>query len=608
MNDHFINIKVDREERPDIDQIYMEAIQAMNLRGGWPLNVFLTPQAKPFYGGTYFPASHWTNLLNQISIAFQNNREQLENSAEEFTRSINNSEVEKYGLSDFQYNFSIDDIDIGYRKMGRNFDHTYGGFDKSPKFPMPSVSKFLLRYHHITKNDTAIKHLKLTLDRMCMGGLFDQVGGGFSRYSTDVEWFAPHFEKMLYDNGQLMSLYSEAFIVTKDPLYKQVVYKIFDWLSKEMTTTEGGFLSAQDADMEGEEGKYYVWTKEEIKAIFQEEHMLVCAYYNIGNGGNWENGKNILFRNLSDLAFANKHKIPLPTLLSKIEDWNNEILKARSKRIKPGIDDKILTSWNGIMLQGLVDAYRIFDENKFLELALKNAAFFKSKIKSADKLYHNYKNGHGITEGFLDDYAFIIEAYISLYQATFQEEWLVEAQVLTSYVFEHFYDANEGFFYFTSDRAEQLIARKKEIFDNVIPSSNSVMATNLYWLSHLLDIERFKEVCFKMMARIKKMLPTDLTYLCNWASLYSYIISPTAEIAIAGDYYLKYRKEIDKTFLPNSVFAGTSSYSNLSILKGRYPKDGWETTIFVCRNKTCNIPVYNTIDAIKQLEKKNWVL
>jgi uncharacterized protein YyaL (SSP411 family) len=602
MNANFINIKVDREERPDIDQIYMEAVQSMNLRGGWPLNVFLTPETKPFYGGTYFPSSHWVNLLKQISSAFQNNRKELEQSAEEFTRSLNHSEIQKYGLSEPEYNFSIDDIDIGYRKLGRNFDHKYGGFDKAPKFPMPSTGLFLLRYLHLAKNESALKHLKLTLDRMAMGGLYDQVGGGFARYSTDVEWFAPHFEKMLYDNGQLISLYAEAYAVTREPLYKQVVYSTCEWVEQEMTNKEGGFFSAMDADTEGEEGKFYVWTKDEIKTLFPEEHALVSDYYSIGTGGNWEDGKNILFRNLSDLAFSNKHKIPLDQLLKKIASWNSLLFQKRNNRTKPALDDKILTSWNGIMLKGLVDAYRVFDEQKFLDLALRSAAFLRLKIQGSDKLYHNYKNGHGVVEGYLEDYAFVIQAYIALYQATFQEQWLVDAQVLTSYVLEHFYDNEDGMFYYTSALSEPLIARKKDLFDNVIPSSNAVMATNLHWLSHLLDSDKFKDISYRMVARIKKLLPTDLAYLCHWACLYTYHITPTTEIAIAGDYFIKFRKEFDKYYMPNTVFAGTPGYSELSVLKGRYPKDGWETSIFVCKNKTCGNPAHNIKDALQQME------
>lgn len=601
MNNGFINIKVDREERPDIDQIYMEAIQSMNLKGGWPLHVFLTPDAKPFYGGTYFPSNHWINLIKQITIAFQKNRKELEHSADEFTRTLNHSEIEKYGLTHPEYNFSIDDIDIGYRKLRRNFDHKFGGLDKSPKFPMPSIGTFLLRYFHLTKNESALKHLKLTLDRMAMGGLYDQVGGGFARYSTDVEWFVPHFEKMLYDNGQLISLYSEAYVLTKDPLYKQVVYKTCEWVQKEMTDQEGAFFSALDADSEDEEGKFYVWSKEEIKKIFPEDYDLVCDYYNIGVGGNWEDGKNILFKNLSDLAFANKHKIPLEKLTLKVEFWTNRMYEQRSSRTRPGLDDKILTSWNGIVLKGLVDAYRIFDEDKFLQQALRCAEFLKSKIAGSDKLYRNYKNGKGSVDGYLDDYAFVIQSFIALYQATFEESWLQEAQVLSSYVLDHFYDKDDHLFYYTSDISPSLIARKKEIFDNVIPPSNSVMATNLYWLGHLLDLDKFKDISTKMLGRVKKLLPTDLAYLCNWASLCTYHITPTAEISIAGDYYLKFRKELDKHFIPNAIYAGTPSSSQLSILKGRHPKEGWETTIFVCQNKSCNKPVYNTQDALKQL-------
>ncbi|MBX9851547.1 MAG: thioredoxin domain-containing protein [Cytophagaceae bacterium] len=594
MNKLFVNIKVDREERPDVDQIYMDALHSMNIQGGWPLNVFLMPDAKPFYGGTYFPPSHWIHLLNQIGVAFKDQREALEKSAEDFTRVLNYSEVYKYGLEDKSASFTKEDLDEIFPNLEKKFDKRLGGTGQAPKFMMPSIYLFLLRHYHTTKNESALQHVKLTLDKMAYGGIYDQIGGGFARYSTDAEWFAPHFEKMLYDNGQLLSLYSEAYTITQSELYKNIVYETIEWLGREMINPEGGFYSALDADSEGEEGKFYIWTDKEIDKVLKKDAPLFKEYYNMEANGNWEHDYNILHRKLSDLAFANKHNIEETALTAIIRKWKQILLEKRNQRIKPGLDDKILTSWNGIMLKGLVDAYRIFDEPLFLELAEKNAQFMKNKIQSNDKLFHSYKNGKASIDGYLEDYAFVIQGYIALYQATFNEAWLLNAKNLTQYVMDHFYDKEEQMFFFTADNSEKLIARKKELFDNVIPGSNSVMATNLYWLSIYFEREDYLDIALSMLAKIKKLLIAEPSYTSNWGSLFTYQVNPTAEIVISGKSCLEYRKQLDKHFLPNKILAGTKDKSSLSLLEGREPSDG-KTMVYVCYNKTCQVPA-DTID------------
>ncbi|HEX8549403.1 MAG TPA: thioredoxin domain-containing protein [Cytophagaceae bacterium] len=601
MNENFVNIKVDREERPDIDQIYMEALQTMNLRGGWPLNVFLTADAKPFYGGTYFATSHWVNILNQIAGAYKNNRQDLEHSAEEFTKSLNYTETYKYGLENGTREFSINELIKAYEKLALQFDNKLGGMNKSPKFPMPSIYIFLLRYYHLTNNESALRHVTLTLNKMAAGGLYDQLRGGFARYSTDEEWFAPHFEKMLYDNGQLVSLYSEAFTVTRDQLYKEVILETISWLENEMVSPEGGFYSALDADTEGEEGKFYVWNSSEIDMHLNEDASLFKYYYNVVPAGNWEHGQNILHRNFSDEAFANKHRIDVDFLKEKVRHWKNVLLDARNSRPKPGLDDKIIASWNGIMTKGLVDAYRALDDEKALTLAIANGNFIKANMLQNGKLYHSYKNGQANVDGFLEDYAFVIQGFISLYEATFGESWLFLAKELADYALEHFNDVDESLLYFTSNTADKLIARKKELFDNVIPSSNSTMANNLYLLGLHFGEQAFIDRSLDMLTRLKKLISSDLYYLSNWATLYSSQVRPTVEFAIAGDYYINFRKEIDKYYLPNKVVAGTQYFSNLPLLKGRGPRS-WETSIFVCFNKTCGLPVHNVNDALKQVD------
>jgi uncharacterized protein YyaL (SSP411 family) len=603
MNEHYINIKIDREERPDIDQIYMDAVQAMGLQGGWPLNVFLTPDTKPFYGGTYFPPANWANLLTQVSKAFNEHRTDIENSAEGFKETLSRTEVEKYNLQETTKEFRKEELDKMFSIMKPAFDPKMGGMNRAPKFPMPSIYAFLLRYYSVSGNEEALRHAKLTLDKMAFGGIYDQIGGGFARYSTDTEWFAPHFEKMLYDNGQLLSLYVEAYQITKDELYKTVVYETVEWLEREMTSSEGGFYSALDADSEGIEGKFYVWNENELSTLLGEDTKLFSDYYSVQPGGNWEDDYNILIKSISDKEFVDKHKLDPEIFLSKVKGWKAELLTEREKRIRPGLDDKILASWNGLMLKGLADAYRVFGEEKFLQLALDNASFLKNKMKKEEKLFHNYKNGKATIDGYLEDYAFTIDGYISLYEASFDETWINEAIALTNYVIEHFYDEKEGLFFFTDNNSEKLIARKKEVFDNVIPASNSAMARNMYKLGLFLHKDDWIELAQSMLSRTKKIILTDPSYLSNWACLYADMTLPTAEIAIVGENAFEKRKELDKYYLPNKILAGTIDTSTMPILENRESKND-KTLIYVCFNKTCKMPVENVEEALKIINGK----
>lgn len=597
MNEHFVNIKVDREERPDIDQIYMDAVQAMGLQGGWPLNVFLTPDTNPFYGGTYFPPQQWENLLGQVSKAFRENRDDIEKSGQSFKDSLSRSEVAKYNLQETAREFTKEDLDKMFTSMKPSFDLKMGGTERAPKFPMPSVYAFLLRYYSVSKNEEALRHVKLTLNKMAYGGIYDQIGGGFARYSTDMEWFAPHFEKMLYDNGQLLSLYTEAYQATKEESYKTIVYETIEWVEREMTSIEGGFYSALDADSEGEEGKFYIWYEPDLRKLLGADADLFIDYYGVNPAGNWEHINNILIKSLSDEAFVNKHKLELNFFREKVKHWKALLLKERDKRVRPGLDDKILTSWNGLMLKGLSDAYRVFDEPKFLLLALRNATFLREQMKAGEKLFHTYKNGKATIDGYLEDYAFTIDGYISLYEATFDEQWINEAIRLTNYVIDHFYDEEEGLFFFTADNSEKLIARKKEIFDNVIPASNSAMARNMYKLSLFLYKDDWKELAESMLSRTKRIILTEPSYLSNWASLYVDMSVPTAEIALSGVQSLEKRKVLDQEYRPNKIIAGAIDASSLPILEGRESKDN-KTLIYVCFNRTCQRPVEEAEEAL----------
>ncbi len=601
MNEHFVSIKVDREERPDVDQIYMDAVQAMGQNGGWPLNVFLTSDQKPFYGGTYFPPQSWAQLLTNIAKAYENKRQEIEESANQLTNAIATSEVIKFELDPSDKPFETSILKDAYISFSKSFDRRRGGFDRAPKFPMPANWLYLLRYYHFSEDKDARRQLEVTLDEMANGGIYDQAGGGFARYSTDADWLVPHFEKMLYDNGQLMSLYAEAYTVTGKALYKEVVYQTTDWLEREMLE-DGGFYSALDADSEGEEGKFYVWTWDEFNNILGSSAKIMADYYNVTENGNWEHGKNILHKTTSDEDFAKKNDLTLKAFRKMVEDADIKLLKAREERVRPGLDDKILSGWNGLMLKGLADAYEAFGDERFLNLALENAQFIEKNMLNNNQLYRSYKGGEATIDGYLEDYAFVIDGLIALYQITFDEHWLSLAKSLTDYSLEHFYDEEEGMFYFTDDSSQKLIARKKEVFDNVIPASNSQMATNLYLLGVIYDNPDYQDKSKNMLSRMSNLISDQIAYLSNWAILYSYMATPTAEISIVGSDAFELRDGIFKTYHPNKVVMGAKDSSNLPLMKGKYPVNE-QSTIYVCYNKTCKLPVHNVSEALEQLKK-----
>ncbi len=602
MNDYFVCIKVDREERPDVDQLYMAAVQAMGIQGGWPLNVLLTPEAKPFYGGTYFPPGNWVKLLENVAQAYTSeHRAELDGSAERFAQVLQASELEKYGATGGAANATVSDEEfklLAYN-LAQRFDRTRGGTNRAPKFPMPSIWRFLLRAHHISGSQAILNQLNLTLREMAWGGIYDQVGGGWARYSVDAEWLVPHFEKMLYDNGQLLSLYSEAYQVTQEPLYREVVYQTVNWVRRELTNPEGGFYSSLDADSEGEEGKFYVWTREELRTILGDEEPLAAAYYHCTGVGNWEHGRNILHRRQSDADFAAEHKLEPHVLAKLIHGWQKQLLAARAQRARPGLDDKVLTGWNALMLSGLVAAYRAFGEAEFLTLALRNAGFLQANLRQGPRLYRTWKNGRATINGFLEDYALVIEAYVSLYEATFTERWLREAEALMTYVLDHFFDPAEQQFFYTDASAEPLIARQKELFDNVIPASNSVMAHNLLRLGRHLENATYQSLAATMLGRVQALVAQEPQHLTNWASLYVALLRPGAEVAITGPRAETLRQQLSRHFLPNDVLAGAEGASELPLLQGRAGSNS--TTIYVCRNQACQLPVHTVAEALEQL-------
>jgi len=602
MNQFFICIKVDREERPDIDAIYMDAVSSMGQRGGWPLNVFLTPDTKPFYAGTYFPPDAWSRLLMNVSKVYKAQREELEESAENFKNAIAKSENEKYRLQGEDFYFSEEEFKEMFQNLAKNFDRERGGMEKAPKFPMPSLYFFMMSYFHKTQDSLAKEHTLFSLKEIAKGGIYDQIGGGFARYSVDGFWFVPHFEKMLYDNAQLIDLYTDAYTFSKDDFYKKIVFESIEFISREMTSEEGGFYSALDADSEGVEGKFYVWTEEELQNILKDDFILFKDYYNTQAHGNWEEGNNILKRRMTDKDFAQKHRIELSDLENKLEFWKKTLLEIREKRIRPGLDDKILCSWNGLMLKGITKAARVFGEEKFKNLAYQNADFILDKLKNNNGLWHNYKDGKASITAYLEDYATMIEAFVEVYQMDFEEKYLTEAKKLMEYSLENFWDEKEGMFFFTDKNAEKLIARKKEIFDNVIPASNSIMAKNLYRLGMILEENAYIRIAEKMLANVKHLLLTEIEYLANWASIALQINSPTAEVALIGEEITNYRQKIEQEYHPNIIFVGSKTASeSLPLLKNRYLIND-KTSIYVCFDKACQLPVNDVEKAIEQMQ------
>ncbi len=598
MNQHFICIKVDREERPDIDQIYMNAVQLMTGQGGWPLNCFALPNGEPFYGGTYFQTTQWKHILSAISREYETNPEKIKEHANELTKGIKTSEI----LPKITHNnsFNMDVLDVAVQRFKTNFDFTEGGSNRAPKFPLPNNYEFLLDYYFHTKSNDILTFVDLTLTKMAYGGIYDQIGGGFARYSTDSYWKVPHFEKMLYDNAQLVSLYSKAYQLHKNPLYKHVVYQTLGFTKREMTAENGAFYSALDADSEGEEGKFYVWTKEELQTLLKEDYALIETYYNINNIGKWE-GNYILLRKESDKAISKQFNISEKELITKINSINHLLLAARSKRIRPGLDDKTLTSWNALMLKGYMDAYNTFGEKEFLNAAIKNAAFIANKqLRKDGGLNHNYKNGISNLNGYLEDYCFTIEAFIALYEATFDEKWLVLSKQLMDYTIVHFYDDETGFFFFTSDEAKGLIARKMELSDNVIPASNSSIAKGLFLLGLYFENEDYTKKSTQMLKNIENEIPKYISGYSNWASLLLNQIKPFYEIAISGENLLEKRNEFYHQYLPNKIIIGSIKKSNLPLLQEKQPNE--KTMIYVCYNKTCQKPVETVDEALKQIK------
>ena len=471
MNDNFICIKVDREERPDVDNLYMEAVQMLTGQGGWPLNCFALPDGRPFYGGTYFPKIRWKEILLGIGRIFNEENEKALEQAELLTGEIISAQQLQVSPSDTEFPESVEVFD----NLRRQFDEQNGGIGSAPKFPIPSIYEFLLTYYYYKGDSSALGHTLKTIDNITEGGIFDQIGGGFARYSTDDTWFAPHFEKMLYDNAQLLKLLSHAFQITKDKRYKDIIVKTVDFLETEMLSPEGGFYSALDADSEGREGKYYVWDYKDFSELLGDDSKLMCDYFGIRSAGNWEAGTNILSVVVKPEKLSAKYGLSEDRILNIIERSRLKLLNARSKRARPGLDSKIIASWNGLMISALVEVYKATQLEHALKMALNCAKFIERQMLEGDLLQRLFPNKRKI-HGFLDDYAAVIAAFLSLFEQCADLNWLKRVENLVDYTLKYFFDPATGFFHYEPDGEKVLITRKIDTNDNVIPSGTCFTA------------------------------------------------------------------------------------------------------------------------------------
>jgi len=599
MNQHFLCVKVDREERPDVDAVYMNAVQLIHGNGGWPLNCFALPDGRPFYGGTYFQPSQWLDVLNKIVTLFSTKKSDLEQQAERLTTGISSDVL-------IQPEKSTDDFDTAtlqdaYDQWSHSFDLVNGGYHGAPKFPMPNNFIGLMHYYYISKDEQLLGYLRLTLDKMAAGGIYDLIGGGFARYSVDAIWKVPHFEKMLYDNAQLISLYASAFKLTGSTDYLKIAEETADFVLRELTSPEGMFYSALDADSEGEEGRFYVWTEKEFNEVLGKDAEIIGKYFGINKQGFWEQGKYILLKTEGEQAFAEKHHLDLANFQKLVHISRQKLMKARNKRVRPGLDDKSLTSWNSIMIKALVELFVVSQNKKYLSAA-KSAmdVMINQLIKQDGSVMRNFKNGKVAIHGFLEDYSFTAEALIELYQITGDEKLINIAERITQYAITNFYDPSDGLFWFTDKNSHDLVARKKEVIDNVVPASNSSMGIALMKLSKISENNRYLELAKQMAGMMQDNIQKYPTSFSNWAVLWMYLSEKFYEVAICGNDSQKFAEEILRFDYPGKIVAATDHQSDLPLLKNRF-KPG-KTLIYVCSGNVCQKPVETVQEAIRQIK------
>ncbi|MEZ4886540.1 MAG: thioredoxin domain-containing protein [Chitinophagales bacterium] len=608
MNEHFVNIKVDREERPDVDQIYMDAVQMLSGSGGWPLNCFLTPDGRPFYGGTYYPPKpmynrpSWLQILEQISNVFKTRRKDVEEQANQLTYHIatsdqNTSQNTLIGL-DFEQPFEAEQLEGIFQKMTKYFDADDGGFGGAPKFPGSMGLEFLLNYYHYTQTESALNHALFSIDKMIFGGIYDQIGGGFARYTVDKKWLVPHFEKMLYDNALLVGLISDAYKLTKKDLYREAIEDSLAFVEREMLHPDGGFYASYDADSEGVEGKFYVWDKSEIDVILKDDAAIFNRFYEVTEGGNWEH-KNILNRETTYQDFAAQEKMSVEALKERLQRARRLLFEVREKRVKPGLDDKIILSWNAMMVTAFAKAYQALQQGHYKEIAVNNLQFLLDKFAVGDsgELKHTYKNGKAQFPAFLDDYALLIEAIIEVFQISFDERLLEWAAKLTNYVFANFEDSKGFLFYYTPKGQQDIVLRKKEFYDNATPSGNSTMAHNLLKLAVLLDEPKYHERAVQMVKSMEESISKYPTSFARWLNVMTYLVFPLQELAVVGENAAVLTAELQQLFVPNKLLMmDEKGEGQHPLLANRYVEG--KTLIYRCQNFVCERPV----ETVKELK------
>lgn len=600
MNENFICIKVDREERPDVDHYYMTAVQLMQQRGGWPLNVIAMPDGRPIWGGTYFPKDSWTKNILAVANFYKKGPSQTEEYANNIQEGIQQMSLTDEVENKVPANSIL--LERGVSGWKSQFDMNDGGRVGAPKFPMPVNLDFLLYYGFMKNDEKSLEFVRTTLEKMARGGIYDQIGGGFARYSVDGNWKVPHFEKMLYDNGQLISIYSKGFQQFGNEEFKTVVYETVDFLERELMDDSGAFYSSLDADSEGVEGKFYVWNLVELKEVLKNDFELFSEYYNVNSKGFWEQDNYILLRDNSNERFAIKYNLSLNELQQKVSNWKSTLLKKRSVRIRPGLDDKTLTSWNALVIQGLTDAYKTFNDERFLSLALKNANFLKENlIQSNGKLFHNWKLGKASVNGFLEDYSISIQAFLSLFEVTGDEEWLNLAGKLTTYTFNHFYNEKNGLFFFSEKSNSTVVTNHFQKEDNVVPAANSVMANNLHKLYLILGRPEYLTTAKKMVEHITPHFANYPMAYANWGTFMLKTTEPYFEVAISGENAESFFKEMQTEFHPHILWAFSTGESEIPILKDRFIVG--KNLIYVCEEGVCQLPV-KSIEQASELLKR----
>ncbi len=587
MNEWFVPVKVDREEHPDVDNLYMDAVQLLTGQGGWPLNVFVLPDGRPFYGGTYFPKKQWIKVLEQIHEIYSSDPRKIEETAAQLTLGVRKMDL--ITLENPSKEWKKQDIRKAVKAIAQHFDTVYGGLNRAPKFPLPSFYGFLLDFAILDNDAETEQFVQITLQRMALGGIYDHVGGGFARYSTDIRWKVPHFEKMLYDNAQLITLYARAYCRTKKELYRKTLHKTIQFLENEMQRPGGGFYAALDADSEGEEGKYYTWTEEQLKQIIpEEERNLFFEIYHILPSEKWEN-RYVLHREHDNEYYAEKLSLSLKEIRRLEEKWMSLLLRERKKRVPPQLDDKILTGWNALMITALSEAYLATGEQSYLHKAMQTFDFLWTNLRNGQELYHSYQKGQAKIPAFSDDYALLIQATLKLFSVSFEETYLRKAIILTKEINTGFYDDSTGFFLYRNKKLKPLAATKREIYDNVIPATNSVMAENLKYLAIITSDAAYERQYIQMLENIYTAAIKEPYQYSYWLKVFLGETYTFYEIVFAGEQARNTQKEFCKQYYPNVLMAGMIKPSDIPLLKNRFTKG--KTFIYICKNQTCNQPL-----------------